>query len=471
MAQIKTTAIVADIKGKLNGSVFQGNNGTLSLRQYAVPVNQNSISQNCQRNYISFCQNAWRVLSSSQREEWNNYARVVAKGSKNNSALKINGQALFIKVNVYRLMLKEEVFDVPYGYSQNYISQNWSLTSINGILSLIPSVNVDLSKCTYIIEISGPILPTQNYRSNDTRFVYVSWDDFESFDITSAYTALFGRIPAMNETVFLKSTPVDTSSGLPGIASSFKLLVGGLSLDYDAFASNIIRLYSIKRRLSSYTGPAIRVKSTTVPFPEYDIPFGNDKFIDWAYYNSVGGDSGWRIIKIYDQAGNLDAVPNGVGDSPRENDDKIYFSFGSQMVLGSVSLNGNSPFVVWQVGLSFYNYGQDILGDTLVPSSFLNTDDSGNLVLDTVGGGSLMYEGFVDSSVFMAMVRNKSGNVVSLEDEYFVGVTDVQDVGAWPIQYFGGSASNVNWDFNEFCICNSALTDDQITAIKTYFQP
>lgn len=471
MAQIKTTAIVADIKGKLNGSVFQGNNGTLSLRQYAVPVQQNSISQNVQRNFISFCQNAWRDLSNANRELWYEYARVVARGSRNNSALKINGQALFIKINVYRLMLKEEMFEVPYNYSTNYILQEWSLTSINGVLSLVPSVDVNIGQCVYIIEISRPVLPTQNYRSSDTRFVYVSWDEFASFDITAAYTALFGRIPVMGETVFLKSTPIDVSSGLPGIASSFKLTVGGLSLDYDAFAANIVRLYSIKRRLSSYTGPAIRVKSTTVPFPEYDIPYGNDNFIDWAYYNSIGGDSGWQIIKIYDQAGNQDAVPNGVNDTPRENDDKIYFSVGTQMTMGSVNLQGNSPFVLWQVGLSLYNYEQDILGDTLVPSSFLNTDNSGNLVLDTVGGGSLMYEGFVDSSVLMAMVRNKSGNVISLEDEYFVGVSDVQNIGAWPVQYFGGSSAGVNWDFNELCICNSALTDEQIDAVKLYFQP
>ena len=45
MAKIKTSALVADIKGTVGGNVFASNKGGNYVRRYKKPINTNTIAQ------------------------------------------------------------------------------------------------------------------------------------------------------------------------------------------------------------------------------------------------------------------------------------------------------------------------------------------------------------------------------------------------------------------------------------------
>lgn len=71
MAKIKTTAIVADIRGKLNGSVFSKNRGGSFVRTKVTPSNPQTSFQAAVRSVLGGLAQGWRSLTQAQRSAWN----------------------------------------------------------------------------------------------------------------------------------------------------------------------------------------------------------------------------------------------------------------------------------------------------------------------------------------------------------------------------------------------------------------
>jgi hypothetical protein len=74
MAKVVFTAVVADIKGKLAGSVFQRSFGGAQLRTKVSPGNPQSIPQQQLRVNMASLSTLWGELSNAQRTTWYNGA-------------------------------------------------------------------------------------------------------------------------------------------------------------------------------------------------------------------------------------------------------------------------------------------------------------------------------------------------------------------------------------------------------------
>lgn len=72
MAKIKMTAIVADIRNKLNGTVFAKNRGGAYMRTKVTPVNRQTVDQANVRNSLGSRSQAFRGLTQEQIQAWNN---------------------------------------------------------------------------------------------------------------------------------------------------------------------------------------------------------------------------------------------------------------------------------------------------------------------------------------------------------------------------------------------------------------
>lgn len=71
MAKVKFTAIVADMRNKLNGSVFARNRGGAYVRTKVTPLNPQSIAQVAARNLLTGLAQGFRSLSQDQITAWN----------------------------------------------------------------------------------------------------------------------------------------------------------------------------------------------------------------------------------------------------------------------------------------------------------------------------------------------------------------------------------------------------------------
>ncbi len=66
MAKIKMTAIVADIRNKLNGTVFAKNRGGAYMRTKVTPVNRQTSDQSTVRNRLGSFAQGFRGLTQDQ---------------------------------------------------------------------------------------------------------------------------------------------------------------------------------------------------------------------------------------------------------------------------------------------------------------------------------------------------------------------------------------------------------------------
>ena len=99
MAKIKTTAIVADIRNKLNGSVFSKNRYGSYVRTKVTPVNPQSTAQQNQRNQLATNAQAWRGLTEAQRQAWIAAASNFPFTDIFGDTKTLSGSALYVKLN------------------------------------------------------------------------------------------------------------------------------------------------------------------------------------------------------------------------------------------------------------------------------------------------------------------------------------------------------------------------------------
>jgi len=102
MARIQTSALLNDISGKINGSVFQRTQGGLCMRSQGGKINSNTTRSNLHKVGLASVQGAWQSLTASERVLWNTYAIYLNKKQKKNPTLTINGHQLFININSIR---------------------------------------------------------------------------------------------------------------------------------------------------------------------------------------------------------------------------------------------------------------------------------------------------------------------------------------------------------------------------------
>lgn len=99
MAKILTTAIVADIRNKLNGSVFSKNRYGSYVRTKVTPVNPQTAAQQLVRNRLATNSAAWRALTQAQRDGWINAAPNFPVIDIFGNSKILSGNALYVQMN------------------------------------------------------------------------------------------------------------------------------------------------------------------------------------------------------------------------------------------------------------------------------------------------------------------------------------------------------------------------------------
>lgn len=219
MARIQTSAIISNITGKLNGSVFQRTQGGLTLRNRNLSVNSNSPRSNLRKVGMASIQNNWQNLTNTQRQLWNIYAIYIGKKQKNNSGLNINGHQLFININSIRFDLQADngLFQ-PYLLSSPVLAPLPAPISIVSIhqdgVALIVNVNraIDNTKEVVILFLSRPLLPSQMTANVKLVLMKAPTNSGTEYQCNVAYEEVYGRVIQVGEWVQSKIAIYSTDS-------------------------------------------------------------------------------------------------------------------------------------------------------------------------------------------------------------------------------------------------------------------
>ena len=99
MARILFTAVVADMRGKLAGSVFSKNRSGSYVRTKVTPVNPQTVYQLEARNRVTQLSQGWRALTDAQRVAWNAAVSSFQGTNIFGNTVSPSGLNLYVKLN------------------------------------------------------------------------------------------------------------------------------------------------------------------------------------------------------------------------------------------------------------------------------------------------------------------------------------------------------------------------------------
>jgi len=231
MAKIKTSALIADIKGTVGGNVFASNKGGNYVRRGKKPTNANTEKQQVVRSLFGDMAGTWRELSESDRRSWIegavNFPYMDSLGE-----MKIySGQQLYNKLNNNLAQAGLSLISrcpVPQSFP------SVEITSIeNDITSDTLNVTVGIGgaggttvPANFILVLSGtaPLSAgiTSPSRQRFKNLLQV-FDTESTVDIVlnTAYTAEFGLM-IVGDTCFIGAQIINTISGEASIVTTLK---------------------------------------------------------------------------------------------------------------------------------------------------------------------------------------------------------------------------------------------------------
>lgn len=99
MAKVLFTAVVADMRNKLNGTVFSKNRYGSYTRTKVTPVNPQTTAQQNARNMLATFSASWRTLSEAERQSWINAAPNFPRTDIYGNPKILSGNALYVSLN------------------------------------------------------------------------------------------------------------------------------------------------------------------------------------------------------------------------------------------------------------------------------------------------------------------------------------------------------------------------------------
>lgn len=215
MALIKISGLISSIQGKVAGSVFQRSNSGVTLRNKVTPVNRNTNRQNKTKGYTFQILQEWIKLTDTQRSLWSAYLNYNPVTQKRTGELFVNNQQVFVKFNSYRLEYDLAILPVP-GFNKCAITPIVLTLSTTGAVLTITADRAPVPAEEFIILfLTVTRRPTINNPGSTHKIIKFTTTASLSYDITTAYSTIFGAIPQIGDTIFMKYTNASKESGLP----------------------------------------------------------------------------------------------------------------------------------------------------------------------------------------------------------------------------------------------------------------
>lgn len=225
--KIKYSALVSDMRGKLNGSVASVNKYASYLRNKVTPVNRKSSAQIAVRNFFTTVAQAWRGLTADQRAQWNAGAKNFSRTNIFGDLKQLSGFNLFMRLNQNLLNVSEAqitvcplptevVPAVCVGAAMDVSNASCDLTLANAI---------NAGTLVEVFATPGLSAGKSFVASEFKKIKTANSADGNVLALDGDYIAVFGSIPAAGTKVFFKTKSIGLANGIPGAESQTSCIV------------------------------------------------------------------------------------------------------------------------------------------------------------------------------------------------------------------------------------------------------
>lgn len=225
--KIKFGALVVDGRGKIGGHVASKNRGGAYLRTKVTPVNPQTSFQNAVRNRLTAFAQAWRGLTASQRNAWNNAVSDFAKTDIFGDIKQPSGINLYVKLNANLDSVGVSALSLPPLPSEVSPVLTISGSAAAGVPALSVSFTPDPvpADTAFILMATAQVSPGKSFLKNEYRELSVL--DAASTSPKNAladYNARFGSLVA-GQKIGLGLVPVNKLTGQKGQMITTSIIV------------------------------------------------------------------------------------------------------------------------------------------------------------------------------------------------------------------------------------------------------
>lgn len=221
-AKVQYGEMIADMRGKINGSVHSRNRAGAYMRNKVTPVNPQTVYQTAVRNRLTGRAQAWRGISQIARDAWNAAVSNFQKTNIFGQLRTPSGINLYNRLNMNLLNIGEAVILEPPLPSSVESLSSVSVVADDSANSVTVTFAPPITAASKIIlEATEPLSPGISFAKSQFRQIAVLDSTNTSPYVASAnYTAKFGATPVEGSKIFIRLTVVDVASGIAGIPLS-----------------------------------------------------------------------------------------------------------------------------------------------------------------------------------------------------------------------------------------------------------
>jgi len=221
MAKLLFTAIVADMRNKLNGTVFSKNRYGAYARTKVTPVNPQTLSQQAARNNLSTNSQAWRGLTEAQRQGWIDAAASFPFTDIFGNSKILSGSALYVKLNNNLVNTgNAAIADAPSPVAIPAINSVTLTAADTPSFSLAFDPSPIAADFEMMVFATPNVTPGKYFVKNLYRFIgSVAAAGATPANLLAAYQAIHGN-PVADQKIFVKCFLISTVTGQAGIPIS-----------------------------------------------------------------------------------------------------------------------------------------------------------------------------------------------------------------------------------------------------------
>ena len=217
MAKVLFTAVVADMRGKLAGTVFTKNRSGAVARTKVTPINRRTTAQQVQRSVFGGLASGWRTLGQAIQDGWNAGAINFPIKNAFGETRYLSGQQLYVRMNSNLAKTTGGYITscpTPQGAAVNH-AESIVATSVAGSLGLMLSVVTFEPNVVLYVRATNLMSPGVKNPSGRFKALNVNGIAGTDLDVKAAYKAVFGHIEP-GARIFFELTPTNTDTGETG---------------------------------------------------------------------------------------------------------------------------------------------------------------------------------------------------------------------------------------------------------------
>jgi hypothetical protein len=222
MSKIKYSALVSDVRNKLNGSVLSKNRFGNYIRNKTTPVNPQTTFQQNARALLSANSQAWAGITEAQRNGWRALAQTMPFTDIFGDPKTLTGQMMYVKLNTnLEKMGEAAIADAPAKEAIPFVEATLLVATVAG--GVITALNMTIAPATVpagfeiAIYATPPVNAGISFVKNQFRFLGVAPAPAVGvIDLEPLWNARFGSAVA-GQRIFVRLALVSSTSGQQGI--------------------------------------------------------------------------------------------------------------------------------------------------------------------------------------------------------------------------------------------------------------